>query len=154
VRGRGVGRIHPDRYDPDLEAPMTLAADYPLLDLFWTFLWFFGLMIFFWLLITVFSDLFRRKDIGAGQKTLWTIFMIVLPMIGAFTYLISQGRHMAERGAELQARQQQQTDAYIRSVASNGSSRAVDEIARGKELLDNGAISQDEFDELKRRVLV
>jgi hypothetical protein len=133
---------------------MTLAADYPLLNLFWTFLWFFGFMIFFWLLITVFSDLFRRKDIGAGQKTLWTIFMIVLPMIGAFTYLISQGRHMAERGAELQARQQQKTDAYIRSVATNGSSRAVDEIARGKELLDNGAISQDEFDELKRRVLV
>ena len=133
---------------------MTLAADYPLLDLFWTFLWFFGFMIFFWLLITVFSDLFRRKDIGAGQKTLWTIFMIVLPMIGAFTYLIAQGRHMAERGAEQQARYQQQTDAYIRSVASGGSSRAVDEIARGKELLDNGAISQDEFDELKRRVLV
>jgi len=133
---------------------MTLAADYPLLNLFWTFVWFFGFMIFFWLLITVFSDLFRRKDIGAGAKTLWTIFMIVLPMIGAFTYLISQGRHMAERGAAQQAQYQKQTDEYIRSVASNGSSRAVDEIARGKELLDNGAISQDEFAELKRRVLV
>ena len=134
---------------------MTLAADYPLLDLFWTFLWFFGFMIFFWLLITVFGDLFRRKDIGGGKKTLWTVFIIVLPLIGAFTYLIAQGHHMAERGAEQQAQAQKQTDEYIRSVASNGSSsRAVDEIARGKELLDNGAISQDEFDELKRRVLV
>ena len=134
---------------------MTVAADYPLLDLFWTFLWFFGFMIFFWLLITVFGDLFRRKDIGGGRKTLWTVFIIVLPLIGAFTYLIAQGHHMAERGAEQQARAQQQTEEYIRSVASNGgNARAVDEIARGKELLDNGAISQDEFDELKRRVLV
>ena len=134
---------------------MALAADYPLLDLFWTFLWFFGFMIFFWLLITVFGDLFRRKDIGGGRKTLWTVFIIVLPLIGAFTYLIAQGHHMAERGAEQQARAQQQTEEYIRSVASNGgNARAVDEIARGKELLDNGAISQDEFDELKRRTLV
>ena len=133
---------------------MNLAADYPLLDLFWTFLWFFGLMIYFWLLITVFADLFRRKDIGGGQKTLWVVFMLVLPMIGAFTYLITQGRHMAEREMRQRATMQQQTDEYIRSVASGGSSRAVDEIARGKQLLDNGAISEDEFQELKRRVLV
>ena len=133
---------------------MNLAADYPLLDLFWTFVWFFGLMLYFWLLITVFADLFRRKDIGAGLKTLWVVFLIVLPLIGAFTYLITQGRHMAEREMERRATMQQQTDEYIRSVASTGSSRAVDEIARGKPLLDNGAISEDEFQELKRRVLV
>jgi hypothetical protein len=133
---------------------MNLAADYPLLDLFWTFVWFFGLMIYFWLLITVFADLFRRKDIGAGLKTLWVVFLIVLPLIGAFTYLITQGRHMAEREVSQRAAMQQQTDEYIRSVASTGGSRAVDEIARGKQLLDNGAISEDEFQELKRRVLV
>jgi ABC-type multidrug transport system fused ATPase/permease subunit len=133
---------------------MNLAADYPLLNLFWTFVWFFGLMLYFWLLITVFADLFRRKDIGAGLKTLWVVFLIVLPLIGSFTYLITQGRHMAEREMERRATMQQQTDEYIRSVASTGSSRAVDEIARGKQLLDNGAISEDEFQELKRRVLV
>jgi hypothetical protein len=138
---------------------MSLAANgsYPILNVFWTMLLFFGLIVFFWLLITIFGDLFRRDDIGGWAKTLWTIFVIVVPVIGCLVYLISQGHGMAERGAREAKAQQTQMDDYIRSVAaSNGSqgSNGVDEIARAKQLLDNGAISEDEFEALKKRALV
>src|SRR3954470_7970495 len=130
---------------------MTLAADnsYPLLDLMWTMFLFFGLFIFFWLLIMVFGDLFRRDDVGGWAKTGWTVFVIVLPLIGTFTYLISQGRGIAERRARDVQTSQQQMDAYIRSVAGSESATRVDDIAEAKRLLDNGAISADEFEALK-----
>jgi hypothetical protein len=129
------------------------ASDYPLLDLMWTFLLFFGLIVYFWVLITVFADLFRRHDIGGWAKTGWVVLVLVLPLIGALAYLISQGHSMADRQARDVQRAKQQSDDYIRSVAAPGYT-GVDEIARGKELLDRGAISPEEFDELKRRVLV
>lgn len=133
---------------------MALAADsYPLVDLFWTFLVFFGLIVYFWVLITVFADLFRRHDISGWAKAAWTVFVFVLPLIGALIYLISQGHGMSDRSVRDADRAKQETDAYIRSVAAPGYS-GVDEIARGKELLDRGAISQEEFDQLKRRALV
>ena len=133
---------------------MVLAAsDYPLLNLFWTFLLFFGLIVYFWLLITVFADVFRRHDLSGWAKTAWVVFVFVVPMIGALVYLISQGRHMADREAQKVQQSKDETDAYIRSVAAT-SYTGVDEIARGKELLDHGAISQEQFDEIKRRALV
>ena len=133
---------------------MFSAADgYPLLDLFWTFVWFFALMIYFWLIITVFADLFRRHDVSGWGKAAWVVLVLVVPLIGALVYLISQGRSMAERDTHQARQAKQQTDEYIRSVVSPGL-RGVDEIARAKELLDTGAISQDEFEQLKRRALV
>ena len=132
---------------------ITAADDYPLVDLLWTFVLFFALMIFFWLIITVFGDLFRRHDVSGWVKTGWVVFVIVLPLIGSLTYLITQGRAMADRNARQFHEARQQTDDYIRSVAAPGF-RGVDEIARGKKLLDEGAISQEEFEQLKRRVLV
>jgi thiosulfate reductase cytochrome b subunit len=132
---------------------MTLAADYPLANLFWTFVCFFALMIYFWLLITVFTDLFRR-DLSGWLKTAWAVFVIVLPGIGSLTYLITQGRSMADRESTRAQAARQQTDAYIRSVVPAQQSHGVDEIARAKQLLDSGALSQEEFDQLKRRVLV
>jgi hypothetical protein len=129
------------------------AGNYPLLDLLWTFVVFFGLMIYFWLVITVFADLFRRHDVSGWGKAGWIIFVLVVPLIGALTYLITQGRHMADRDLRQVQRVKQDTDQYIRSVAAP-SFRGVDEIARAKELLDRGAISQDEFEQLKRRALV
>jgi hypothetical protein len=143
---------------------MILAADssYPLLDVMWTIFLFFGLIIFFWLLMTVFGDLFRRDDIGGWAKAGWTVFVILLPLIGCFAYLISQTRGMAERRSREVQSAQRQMDEYIRSVAAgNGSgtgsetgSSGLEEIARAKQLLDNGAISADEFEALKRRALV
>ena len=132
---------------------ITAASDYPLLDLMWTFFYFFALIVFFWLLIAVFGDLFRRHDISGWGKAGWTVFVLVLPLIGALTYLITQGRAMADRDLRRVQGAQRQTDEYIRSVAAPGF-HGVDEIARGKELLDQGAISQEEFEQLKRRALV
>jgi len=127
-----------------------LAADYPFLDILWTMFIFFLFVIWIWILITVFADIFRRRDIGGGMKAVWIIFVILLPYLGVFIYLIAEGHHMAERNAEqMQSAQAQQAD-YIKSVA--GSSPA-DQIAQAKSLLDSGAISQAEFDALKAKAL-
>jgi UPF0716 family protein affecting phage T7 exclusion len=130
---------------------MVFAADYPFLDIFWTMLIFFMWVIWIWILITVLMDLFRRHDIGGWGKAAWTLFVIVLPFLGVFMYLIAEGRQMAERrNAELQA-SRASFDSYVRDVASaNGPS---DQIAKGKELLDQGAIDQAEFELLKRQAL-
>jgi hypothetical protein len=129
------------------------ADDYPLADLMWTFVLFFALLVYFWLIITVFGDLFRRHDVSGWGKAGWSVFVIVLPLIGSLTYLITQGRAMADRDVRQVAQARHQTDDYIRSVAAPGF-HGVDEIARGKELLDRGAISQEEFEQLKHRILV
>ena len=130
----------------------TAADDYPLVDLLWTFVLFFALMTYFWLLITALGDLFRRRDVSGWGKAAWTVFVIVVPLIGSLTYLITQGRAMADRDVQQAAAVKQRTDEHIRSVATPDY-RGVDEIARGKELLDRGVISQEEFQQLKRRVL-
>ena len=127
-----------------------LAADYPFLDVLWTMFIFFAWVIWFWLLITVFADLFRRHDIGGGSKVLWCIFVIILPFIGVFTYMISQGRSMAERSQKQMEAAQSQQEAYIKSVAAGG---AADEIEKAKGLLDSGAITQAEFDSIKAKAL-
>ena len=131
----------------------TAADDYPLVDLLWTFVLFFALMTYFWLMITALGDLFRRRDVSGWGKAAWTVFVIVLPLIGSLTYLITQGRAMADRDVQQAAAVKQRTDEHIRSVATPDY-RGVDEIARGKELLDRGVISQEEFEQLKRRVLI
>ena len=130
---------------------MLLGADYPFLDLLWTMIIIFAWVIWFWLLIRIFMDVFRRDDIGGGKKTLWIIFVIVLPFLGVFIYLISQARGMAERDIGQMKAQQAQMDDYVRSVAGGGGATA--EIERAKGLLDSGAISQAEFDAIKAKAL-
>jgi hypothetical protein len=129
-----------------------LAADYPFLDVFWTMLIFFCWIIWFWLLITVFADVFRRKDIGGGMKTLWIIFVIVLPFLGVFIYLIANHDEMADRNINAARAQQAQMDEYIRATAGGGGGGAA-EIEKAKGLLDSGAITQAEFDALKAKAL-
>ncbi len=128
-----------------------LAADYPFLDVLWTMLIFFAWIIWFWLLITVFADLFRRHDIGGGKKTLWIVFVIIVPYLGVFIYLISQSKEMAERNAKQMEAQQAQSEAYIRDVAGSGGT--AEEIDKAKKLLDSGAITQAEFDSIKAKAL-
>jgi hypothetical protein len=94
------------------------ADDYPLVDLLWTFVLFFGLMIYVWLVIAVFADLFRRPDVSGWGKAAWSVFVIVLPFVGALTYLITQGRDMVVRGDRRLADERRRTDEYIRSVAA------------------------------------
>jgi hypothetical protein len=128
-----------------------LAADYPFLDVLWTMLIFFTWVIWFWLLITVFADIFRRRDIGGGTKTLWIIFAIILPFIGVFAYLISQHDNMAERNMKQAQAQRAEFDEYVQSVASSAGAAA--EIEKAKGLLDSGAITQAEFDAIKQKAL-
>jgi hypothetical protein len=126
-----------------------LAADYPFLDVLWTMFIFFLFVIWIWILITVFVDIFRRKDTSGFSKALWIIFVIVLPYLGVLIYLIANHEGMADRNMAQMQRQQEQTDAYIKSVA--GGSAA--EIEKAKGLLDSGAITQAEFDTLKQKAL-
>ena len=127
------------------------AAEYPFLEVLWTMLVIFAWVIWFWLLITVFADLFRRHDIGGGKKVVWIIFVILLPFLGVFVYLISQGQGMAERNEKQLRTQQAHMDDYVRSVAGGGGAAA--EIEKAKALLDSGAISQAEFDSIKAKAL-
>jgi hypothetical protein len=128
-----------------------LAADYPFLDVLWTMLIFFAWVIWFWLLITVFADIFRRHDIGGGAKVLWCIFVIILPFLGVFIYLIAESKGMQERNVSQAQAAQQQFDTYVQSVATSGG--AAGEIERAKQLLDSGAITQEEFEAIKRKAL-
>lgn len=127
-----------------------IAADYPFLDVLWTMFIFFAWVIWFWLLITIFADVFRRNDISGGKKTLWCIFVILTPFIGVFVYLISQSKGMNERNLQNVKQQRQQADEYIRSVAADD---PASQIAQAKSLLDSGAINQQEFDSLKQKAL-
>jgi hypothetical protein len=130
---------------------LPLASDYPFLDVFWTLLVFFGWVIWFWLLITVFGDLFRRHDVSGAGKVGWCLFVIFLPFLGTLVYLGTQGKQMAERNASQMHARQSQMDEHIRSVATSGG--PASEIENAKKLLDSGAISQDEFEALKRKAL-
>ena len=130
---------------------MLVAADYPFLDVLWTMLVIFAWIIWFWLLITVFSDLFRRHDTSGFAKVLWIIFVIVVPFLGVFIYLIVNNHGMSERAMTQAKAQQAQMDDYVRNVAGSGGTAA--EIEKAKGLLDSGAITQSEFDALKAKAL-
>jgi hypothetical protein len=128
------------------------AADYPFLEVLWTMLIFFAWVIWFWLLITVFADLFRRHDASGGKKVLWVIFVVFLPFLGVFAYLLSNSDGMAQRNIDRAQAQKAQFDDYVQSVSGSGGGAAA-EIDKAKQLLDSGAISQAEFDALKAKAL-
>ncbi|HEU0248439.1 MAG TPA: SHOCT domain-containing protein [Gaiellaceae bacterium] len=128
-----------------------VAADYPFLDILWTMFLFFLFIIWIWILITVFADIFRRRDVGGGTKALWIIFVILLPYLGVLVYLIANHDGMAERNIRQAQAQQAQMDDYVRSVAGSGGAAA--EIEKAKGLLDSGAITQAEFDSIKTKAL-
>ena len=117
---------------------MLLAADYPFLDVLWTMLVFFLWVIWFWLLITIFADVFRRHDISGWKKAVWTIFVIFLPFLGVLIYMIVNGQGMAERNVKS-------------AEAAGARGGPASEIATGKQLLDSGAITQEEFEAIKRK---
>ncbi len=124
---------------------------HPFLNILWTMFVIFVWLAWFWLLITISIDIFRRRDIGGGHKTLWFILIIFLPLIGSLVYIISQGGHMAERNIEAAQQQQQALDSYVDSrVAASGPTA---EIEKAKALLDSGAIDQAEFQRLKAKAI-
>ena len=128
-----------------------MLAAYTFGQVMWSMFVFFAWILFFWLLFIVFGDLFRRHDISGWGKAAWTIFVIVLPFLGIFVYLIAEGGGMAERNVRQVQADKASMDAYVRSVAS--STPATDQIAQAKQLLDTGTITQAEFDQIKARAL-
>jgi hypothetical protein len=127
-------------------------ADYPFWSVLGSMLFFFLWVIWFWLLIKVFADIFRRDDLGGGGKALWIIFVIILPYLGVFIYLITQSSHIAQRDVTQAQTQKQQFDDYVRSVSGTAGT-AASEIAQAKQLLDAGTITQSEYDALKAKAL-
>ena len=129
-----------------------LAYTYPLADLFGTMLGFFVLVIWIWLLIVVFSDIFRSHDLGGVAKALWVIFVIVLPFLGIFVYLIARGGKMQERAAAQAEQQQKAFDAYVKETAATGSD-STEQLAKLAELKQQGVITEAEFDSQKKKIL-
>ena len=130
---------------------MVIAADYPFLDVLWTMILFFCWVAWIWLLIIIFSDLFRR-DLSGWGKAGWVILLIVLPFLGTLIYVIANGKGMTERRVRDVQAAQAQFDDHVRSVAGTGGGTAG-EIEKAKQLLDSGAITQQEFDQLKAKAL-
>jgi Short C-terminal domain/Phospholipase_D-nuclease N-terminal len=128
---------------------MLIAADYPFLDVLWTMILFFAWLAWIWIAITIFTDIFRRDDIGGWHKAAWVVFVIVLPFLGVLIYLIAQHDGMRDRAIGRAQAQKAAFDRYVQETA--GGSAA--EIAKAKELLDSGAITQEEFEAIKRKAL-
>ena len=128
---------------------------YPILDFFLTMLYFFLFIIWIWLLITVFVDIFRSHDMGGGAKALWCIFVIILPFLGVFVYLIARGGKMHERAAAEAAQQQKAFDAYVKQTAGASASGegAVDQLSKLADLKAKGVITDAEFEAQKSKVL-
>lgn len=128
-----------------------LTASFTFLSFFWDVLLFFAWLIWFWLLITVFVDLFRRHDASGWVKAGWLVFVLLLPYLGVVVYLIAQHEGIAERHTQRAQATQQQFDRYVQSAAQEGG--PSDEIAKAKTLLDDGTITRAEFDRIKQKAL-
>ena len=124
-------------------------ADFPFLEFLWAMIVFFAWIAWIWIAITCFIDIFRRHDIGGWHKAAWIVFIIVIPFLGVLVYLIAQHDAMRERSVKQAQAQQAAFDSYVKETA--GGSAA--EIAKAKELLDAGTITQEEFDSIKAKAL-
>jgi hypothetical protein len=130
---------------------MIIAADYPLLQVFWTILIFFAWVAWVWMVISVLGDVFRRRDLSGWGKAGWTVFVIALPFLGVLTYLVVHSGDMAERSAKESQAAQAQVDDYVRTVA--GTDGPAAEIEKAKGLLDSGSITATEYDSIKAKAL-
>ncbi len=127
---------------------------YPILDFFLTMLYFFLFIIWIWLLITVFIDIFRSHDMSGWVKALWAIFIIVLPFLGVFVYLIARGGKMQERAAADAAQQQKAFDSYVKQAAgSGGGGSTADQLSKLAELKSQGVLTDAEFEAQKSKIL-
>ena len=128
---------------------MLVAADYPFFDVFWSIVIFFAWFAWIWIAITCFADIFRRHDIGGWHKAAWVAFIILIPFLGVLVYLIAQHDGMRERTLAQAEAQQKAMDKYVRDTAGG----SAHEISKAKDLLDSGAINQQEFDTIKAKAL-
>ena len=133
---------------------MLPVGDYTFWDALWTIFVFFLWILWFFLLFKIIIDIFRRHDVGGGKKVVWLVFILFVPFLGAFAYIIANGDDMAKRDMERAQAQQAQFNDYVQTVAAgSGGGGPAAEIDKAKQLLDSGAISQAEFDSLKAKAL-
>ncbi len=131
---------------------MVIAADYPFLNILWTMIIFFAWVIWVWMMIGILTDVFRRRDLSGWGKAGWTVFLIVLPFLGALLYLVSNHDGITDRNVKHARVAQAEFDDYVKTVAKNGGGAAA-EIEKAKDLLDSGALDQSEFETLKAKAL-
>ena len=133
---------------------MVLAdTSYPLLDAFWTILEFFLLVLWIWLLIMVFIDIFRSADLSGGAKALWVLFVIIIPLFGVLIYLIARGGKMHERAVQQAQAQDAAFRQYVQQTAASAPASTADQLTKLAELRDRGVISDDEFERQKAKIL-
>ena len=131
-----------------------LAYDYPLLGLFWTMLWVFLWVAWLFILFRVIIDIFRSHDMGGWGKALWAIFVVVLPFLGVFVYLIARGRQMTERDIEDARNREASFRSYVQdAAASGGGAGTADELAKLADLQAQGVITDAEFAQQKAKLL-
>ena len=130
---------------------MTLAYTYPILSFIWMMFMFFVFVLWIWLLISVFMDIFRSSDLSGGMKAVWAFFLIVLPYLGVFAYLIARGGKMHERQAQQAANQQKAFDNYVKHAAGSGST--ADDLAKLADLKQQGVLNDAEFEAQKAKIL-
>ena len=130
---------------------MSIASSYPFLEVLWTMVIFFAFVVWIWLLFAVIADLFRRHDASGFAKVMWIIIVIVLPYLGVFVYLLIEHEGMTERSMKSQQAAQEQFDAYVQQTA--GRADPAEQIAKAKQMLDSGTITQAEFEQIKSKAL-
>ena len=128
-----------------------LLADINLGDIIWSMVMFFFFVIFLWMIFGIITDIFRSQDLSGVSKAIWCIALFIVPFLTIFIYLIVRGNGMAGRAMDAHKQAQAQFDAYVRETA--GPASPTSEIKQAKELLDSGAITQDEFERIKRDAL-
>jgi hypothetical protein len=130
-----------------------LAYSYPLLGVFWTMLEFFLFIIWIWLLIVVFADIFRSHDLGGFAKALWVIFVIILPFLGVFIYLIARGGKMQEHAVKQAQDQDAAMRSYIQDVNASSGGGTADQLAKLNDLKNQGVLTDAEFEAQKAKLL-
>jgi hypothetical protein len=130
-----------------------LANTYPLLDFLWTMVEVFLFIVWIWLAIMVFFDIFRSHDMGGLAKALWVLFIVILPFLGVLVYLIARGGGMHDRAAEQAARERRAFDDYVKQTARSSGGGSADELAKLADLKAKGAITDEEFESQKAKLL-
>ncbi len=128
-------------------------SSYPLLNLFWTIFIFFMWVIWIWILITVFVDIFRSHDLSGGAKALWFLFVLFIPLVGVLVYLIARGGKMHERAAQQAQARDEAMRSYVRDAAGTSSDSTADQLAKLAGLRDHGVLTEEEFQQQKAKVL-
>jgi hypothetical protein len=148
-RAGGQTIVLKSRRSREEELEMVFAADYPFMDVFWTMLVFFAFVALLFVMVVLLTDIFRRRDISGWAKAAWTVFLIVLPVVGVLTYLVINHHGLAVRVFSESDVTQAEVD-YLKATANGGPSA---EIEKAKQLLDSGAITQMEFAAIKAKVI-